>query len=405
MVGIDPALLMFAGRFLTQGGGDPGNGFGNALGAGLEAAGQTQLFRQQQQRQNKQDMVADAENAIAMRKGLQELQMGQQAQQQAAAQQKAQQAYLKALPEGQRTAAAVNPREAALLSTKQANPKPLSPSDRFKVVGSDLYDVSGHTPTIAAQGGRSSEQLEEVFDPETGTSRYVPRSEAAGGIVPPKQGITIGPDGTVQIGGSSAGLSRKTKNTVEEQLLDIDNKRQRLQQIASTWKPEYNQIGSRLGLAWEGIKDKAQFLGAPDKQAIQEFSQFKQNALSNINHTIKEITGAAMSNAEAQRIRLTEADAGTGIFDGDGPTGFKAKLDNAQYTVNLARARMAYLLQNGIDYETEGGNAFNGVSLDQMPELIDMRGAALEQQYIQNGMDPVEAEQLVASELRTEFGL
>lgn len=383
--GIDPALLIFAGRFLSQGGGDPSNGFGNALGAGLEAAGSQQIFRMEQERTRQQDLMKAAETSINMKRALQELQIVEQ-------QRRAQEQFIQDQPLDQQSAAAVIPNQAALLEFQQANPPPITPFQQEQ---------------LRIQGQPKPEQLEEVFDPETGTVRYVPRSQAVGQLAPPKQGITIGPDGTVQIGGTPGAtqLSKKSVNTVQDLLIDVDNKRQRLTQIASTWKPEYNQIGTRLGLAWENIKDKAQFLGPVDEKELRDFSQFKQNALTNINHTIQEITGAAMGVQEAKRIRITEADAGTGIFDGDGPVAFKAKLDNAINTVNLARARLGYLLQNGISYTTSGPNAFNNISLDQMPTLIDMRGQALEEQYIRNGMDPREAEQLVADELRREFGL
>jgi hypothetical protein len=124
--GVDPALLMFAGRFLSQGGGDPSNGFGNALGAGLEAAGGHQLFKQEQQRVKRNDLVKSAQSSIAMRKALQEIQAGEIKSQQAREQQEANRAFLNTLPPEQQAAARVNPQEAALLETKQANPDPLT---------------------------------------------------------------------------------------------------------------------------------------------------------------------------------------------------------------------------------------------------------------------------------------
>ncbi len=118
--GIDPALLMFAGRFLSQGGGDPSNGFGNALGAGLEAAGGQQLFRQEQERVRKADLVKNAESSISMRKAMQEIQAKE-------AQRNANKEFIGTLPEDQRAAAAVNPEQAALIETQQANPAPITP--------------------------------------------------------------------------------------------------------------------------------------------------------------------------------------------------------------------------------------------------------------------------------------
>ncbi|MDB4306293.1 hypothetical protein N9980_01885 [bacterium] len=117
--GIDPALLMFAGQFLAQGGGDPSNGFGNSLGAGLQAAGGQMAYRQEQARIKKQDLVKAAESSIAMRKAMQEIQIVE-------TQRQAEKEFLDSTPEDQRAAAAVNPQQAALLETKQANPDPLT---------------------------------------------------------------------------------------------------------------------------------------------------------------------------------------------------------------------------------------------------------------------------------------
>ncbi len=134
--GIDPALLMFAGRFLAQGGGNPGNGFGNALGAGLEAAGSTQLFRQEQQRTRQQDLVKAAESSIAMRKAMQELQMAEK-------QRTDQQTFIDSLPEDQRAAAAINPEVAASAEIKQANPDPLTAFQQASLARNDRDFAAG----------------------------------------------------------------------------------------------------------------------------------------------------------------------------------------------------------------------------------------------------------------------
>lgn len=101
---IDPALLLFAGQFLQNAGG--GTGFGQSLGGSLQAAGQALQFRQDAQRQQRQDLLDAAESSINIRAALGEL----QAQQKARADQ---QAYLESLPEELRPAAAVAPQASA----------------------------------------------------------------------------------------------------------------------------------------------------------------------------------------------------------------------------------------------------------------------------------------------------
>jgi hypothetical protein len=117
--GIDPALLIFAGRFLSRGGGDPSNGFGNALGAGLEAAGSQQVFRMEQERIRQQDLMKAAESSINMKKALQEIQIAEQ-------QRKAEQDYLGQFSGEERLAKALDPVGASQRDVTQLDPDPLT---------------------------------------------------------------------------------------------------------------------------------------------------------------------------------------------------------------------------------------------------------------------------------------
>lgn len=233
----------------------------------------------------------------------------------------------------------------------------------------------------------SGEPLTQVFDPETGQTVYKRRSEAEGGVAPPRHGITIDKDGNIQIGGSSGGMQKKTRNDIEADIVQFGARKQRLSQISAGWKPDYNKIVPRVGFAWDTLKDKFGTLDPNDQQQLQEFATFQQDALANINLTIKDITGAAMSNSEAGRIRLSEPDPGEGMFGGDGPAAFKAKLDNSLYKVDLAGARLNHLLENGIEYHTGDTGGFAGISLDDMESIMDADNQRIIDSLIARGVD------------------
>lgn len=159
--GIDPALLLYAGQFLAQSGGDPGNGFGGRLGAGLMAAGQTQLHRQEEKRVKQEDLRANAESEINMRIAMQQLQKGQMEQEAVQQQQAAHQQFLQTLPEDQRAAAAVNPNEAALLETQQANPAPLTANQQEQLKRDDR-NFAAQQEQLAKENMRA----DQLFDLE-----------------------------------------------------------------------------------------------------------------------------------------------------------------------------------------------------------------------------------------------
>jgi hypothetical protein len=145
-------------------------------------------------------------------------------------------------------------------------------------------------------------------------------------------------------------------------------------QIEAQFKPEYLQPAFRAGQAWSSIKDRAgKNLPPQDVETLRDFSQFRQNSINNLSQTIKDLTGAAMGVQEAERIMAGMPNAGTGLFDGDSPTEFKAKLDNVTKQMRNVEARNAYILRKGL--------SFKDVPLDNVPKLINDRASELAREY------------------------
>ena len=172
--------------------------------------------------------------------------------------------------------------------------------------------------------------------------------------------------------------------------------------IQFSYRPEYQTIQYRGKQAWGTLKDK--YVGLPEKEKRQltEYSQYRQNSLQNLNQTIKDITGAAMGVQEAERIIATLPNAGTGIFDGDSPTEFEAKLNNAVQQTKYALARKQYSLRKGLNWES--------TPLDKIPSIVQARGKAIAEQYNLNpkDKDPKKAAadlQTINRQLAAEFGV
>ena len=191
-------------------------------------------------------------------------------------------------------------------------------------------------------------------------------------------------------------LSKTTAGQVEQSVITTADAVTRLNNIQFSYKPEYQNIQFRGKQAWNTLRDK--FVGLPqaEKNQLTQYSQYRQNALQNLNQTIKDITGAAMGIQEAERITATLPNAGADIFSGDSPTEFEAKLNNAITQTKYALARKQYSLKKGFNWES--------TPLDKMPSIINSRGAEIAKQYNLDPKKPADL-QTINRQLAAEFGV
>jgi hypothetical protein len=191
-------------------------------------------------------------------------------------------------------------------------------------------------------------------------------------------------------------LSKPTKSKLEETILSSGDALTRLNTIQSSYKPEYLGIKFRGAQEWSTLKDKFGTLKPEEKAQLTSFSKYRQNATQNLNQTIKDLTGSAMGVQEAERIISTLPNAGTGIFDGDSPTQFESKLNNAVEQTKYAIARKNYSLNKGLKWEN--------TPLSQMPNVINQRGAQIAQQYKLDPNKPADLK-TINRQLAAEFGI
>jgi hypothetical protein len=192
---------------------------------------------------------------------------------------------------------------------------------------------------------------------------------------------------------------KSTVKDLQTSLLESGSRLSMYNQIESQFKPEYLQPKFKAGQAWSAIKEKSGAnLDPNEKQSLAQFSQFKQNTLNNLSQTIKALTGASMGIQEAARIEAGLPSAGQGIFDGDSPTEFQAKLNNTMKELRLVEARNAYILRKGL--------SFKDIPLDNVPKLINDRAAELAKQY-QVDLKKATPTQMnaIKRQLSVEFGI
>lgn len=194
-------------------------------------------------------------------------------------------------------------------------------------------------------------------------------------------------------------LSKGTKGKVEEGVLSSAEAVGRLNNIYSSYKPEYLNIPFRLKQEWSGLASKFKDIPETDKRILAGYSTFKQNALQNLNKTIKDLTGAAMGVQEADRIIASLPNAGTTVFGGDSPQEFESKLDNAIQQTKYALARQNYALKQGISKD-----AWEKIDLSDMPTIVEKRADEIAKAYKLNKNNPKDR-QTIKRQVAAEFGI
>jgi len=151
-------------------------------------------------------------------------------------------------------------------------------------------------------------------------------------------------------GGTEAGgMTKKTQGAIEEKILGGKEQLARMEKIAADFRPEFLEIGPRLGATITGIKAKlGREVSPEDTGALIEFKTFQRKAIENINLYIHEMTGAQMSVQEADRLKLAQPDPGESWWKGDDPITFRAKMNDVLKMTRAAVARYEYYRSKGL---------------------------------------------------------
>lgn len=212
--------------------------------------------------------------------------------------------------------------------------------------------------------------------------------------------------GKVLLEMSGAGAERFGKeggNLIDKKTIDATSHLARLRSVEQALNPKFLQIPQRLGFAWDSLKAKVGQLKPEQAQPLAEFAEFRRASVENMSRLLNELSGAAVSPQEYERIRNTQPDAGTGIFDGDDPVTFEAKMRGVIRDQKRAIARYNYLRMQG----PQAKAPWDVMGLDEIDRVINKRGAELNQQLRQTNpqASPAVIEQEVKARLAREFGI
>lgn len=255
---------------------------------------------------------------------------------------------------------------------------------------------------------REDQTLVPVFDPASPTgTRLVSRAQAAGQPGPSRPGLDIqfGADGrpiSIRQGGTgapgNAGLAAPTVNRVEEQIVNNAQRMERLNEIQASFDPEFlTYLGQ--GQSWlAAVREKATGrLPADQRQRLERYTEFRSRAFNDLTATLKEMSGAAVTPQEAERLLRVIGDPSS-----DSPTEFNAKLKTVMRGIKLAQARLFHIRSQGLDPAKLGG-----LSLDDIEGVMKRRADQLynEAQAANPQADDNSIAGMVRPRLAQEFGI
>lgn len=203
-------------------------------------------------------------------------------------------------------------------------------------------------------------------------------------------------------------MGRTAQNQLEEKTMNSASMLSRLSDIEKRFDPKFLEIPTRakmLGVSW-GAKLGPMLGGkiTPElKQDLSKYASFRSASVNNLNTILKELSGAAVTPQEYERLKNDVPQAGTGILDGDDPISFEAKLKRSQQTARAAIARYNFMRSKGLNFDRNRLDQF--LALDDVPAAIDQRGTEIESQLRKSGADPNTIDQQVRRQLKQEFGI
>lgn len=197
-----------------------------------------------------------------------------------------------------------------------------------------------------------------------------------------------------------AALQPPTRANIEQQQFNATEQLARLQQVEALNRPEFQRFSAPISARWTAIRERAGVGVSPqDTRFLRDFATYRAAAIGNLNQVLRDMSGAAITPQEGERIRAQLPDPGTGMFDGDSPTEFDAKLRQATTALRDALRRHNYVRARGLNPE-------NAPAITDIPRLMNQRGdeiaAALKQ--ANPGISRDQLNQQVRSQLRQEFG-
>jgi len=170
-----------------------------------------------------------------------------------------------------------------------------------------------------------------------------------------KTTTSVGPNGEVTIAEEAGGgFGTVANNTLDKAVIDADKNLTNIARMKETFNADFATIPGKASNELTNLMDKLQVgsITPQEQQKLQDYSVFAQATMTSLNDYIRAMTGAALSPGEVQRALAVMPTIGTGgiagIFQGDGPTAFAAKLQGIEQLIRATQQRALILKRDGV---------------------------------------------------------
>lgn len=198
-------------------------------------------------------------------------------------------------------------------------------------------------------------------------------------------------------------LGKEARNDIDKKEEKATDGLVRLRTIRSSFDPDFLSYGTQAKMKIAELQAKAGKLDRATEEKLYRFATFRRDAANNINAAIKDNSGATVTDQELKRNLVELPNAGTGMFDGDDPVTFKAKIDRAEEVLALGIARTRYLRQNGFTGSVDAAAA--QVPVEKMRGMINNRAKQIEQDLLKSGLPKPVVDRQVDLRIKQEFGI
>ena len=156
------------------------------------------------------------------------------------------------------------------------------------------------------------------------------------------------------------------KRSLQDKLITTGDAIQRITRISQQFDPTLLEFANQFGAKAFAFGEKLGMNLSSDQQSlIARTEKLATSTLDNLNRTIKDITGAAMTESEAVRIE------GTVPSLKDSPTQFKTKINDVLKKLKLAQARTRFILTKGFEYKDDISRVAQNLPLSNFRSVID----------------------------------
>lgn len=186
------------------------------------------------------------------------------------------------------------------------------------------------------------------------------------------------------------GLDRAAKAEVEKTMVSQANHVARLNDMASRFDPKWLTWSERGRMWITGLVDKATGrLTEAQQDELGKYTQFRAITAANLNTLLKELSGAAVTQQEYDRLRMAEPSGGSGgifdLIDADSPEQYRNKLIASLTGAKMAIARANWLRQSQRLDTDQIMQMAKANTLDKIASLDGMRNVmSTEQRKIEN---------------------